>query len=100
MNSTGVNVVKRDGKIESLDINKIHKMVEEACEGLAGVSVSQVEMNADLQFTNGINTADIQEILVRSASDLISLDNPNYQFVAARLLLYGLRKDVFGKFRR
>jgi ribonucleoside-diphosphate reductase alpha chain len=98
MNSTGVNVVKRDGKIESLDINKIHKMVEEACEGLAGVSVSQVEMNADLQFTNGINTADIQEILVRSASDLISLDNPNYQFVAARLLLYGLRKDVFGKF--
>ena len=93
-----VKVVKRSGKVEPLDINKIHVMVEEACEGLAGVSVSQVEMNADLQFTDGIATSDIQEILVRSASDLISLDHPNYQYVAARLLLYGLRKDVFGKF--
>ena len=93
-----VNVVKRSGAVEPLDINKIHVMVEEACEGLAGVSVSQVEMNADLQFTDKIATSDIQEILVRSASDLISLDHPNYQYVAARLLLYGLRKDVFGKF--
>ena len=97
MNET-VNVVKRNGSVEPLDINKIHVMVEEACEGLAGVSVSQVEMNADLQFTDKIATSDIQEILVRSASDLISLDHPNYQYVAARLLLYGLRKDVFGKF--
>jgi ribonucleoside-diphosphate reductase alpha chain len=73
-------------------------MVEEACEGLAGVSVSQIEMNADLQFNDGITTADIQEILVRSASDLVSLEKPNYQYAAARLLLYGLRKDVFGQF--
>jgi len=73
-------------------------MVEEAVDGLSGVSVSQVEMNADLQFHDGMTTADIQEILVRSASDLISLEKPNYQYVAARLLLYGLRKEVFGQF--
>ena len=93
-----VYVTKRDGRKELLDINKIHRMVEEACEGLSGVSVSQIEMNADLQFTDGVTTNDIQEILVRSANDLISLEKPNYQYVAARLLLYGLRKDVFGQF--
>jgi len=98
MSKSVINVVKRNGRKTPLDINKIHLMVEEACEGLAGVSVSQIEMNADLQFNDGITTADIQEILVRSASDLISLDRPNYQYVAARLLLYGLRKDVFGQF--
>lgn len=97
MKST-INVIKRDGRREPLDINKIHLMVEEACEGLAGVSVSQIEMNADLQFQDGITTAEIQEILIRSASDLISLEKPNYQYAAARLLLYGLRKDVFGQF--
>lgn len=93
-----VYVTKRDGRKELLDINKIHRMVEEACVGLSGVSVSQIEMNADLQFTDGVTTNDIQEILVRSANDLISLEKPNYQYVAARLLLYGLRKDVFGQF--
>lgn len=93
-----INVVKRDGRQEPLDINKIHKMVEEACAGLAGVSISQIEMNADLQFRDGITTANIQEILIRSASDLITLEKPNYQYAAARLLLYGLRKDVFGQF--
>ena len=98
MSKSTINVVKRDGRKEPLDINKIHLMVEEACEGLAGVSVSQIEMNADLQFNDGITTADIQEILVRSASDLISLEKPKYQYAAARLLLYGLRKDVFGQF--
>jgi ribonucleoside-diphosphate reductase alpha chain len=98
MSKSTINVIKRDGRKEPLDINKIHLMVEEACEGLAGVSVSQIEMNADLQFNDGITTADIQEILVRSASDLISLDKPKYQYAAARLLLYGLRKDVFGQF--
>lgn len=98
MSKSTINVIKRDGRREPLDINKIHIMVEEACEGLAGVSVSQIEMNADLQFNDGITTADIQEILIRSASDLISLEKPNYQYAAARLLLYGLRKDVFGQF--
>jgi ribonucleoside-diphosphate reductase alpha chain len=72
-------------------------MVDEACDGLAGVSASQVEMNSGIQFYNGITTEEIQEILIRSASDLISLDNSNYQFVAARLLLFSLRKQVFHK---
>jgi len=96
-NGHGIKVRKRNGSVEPLNLDKIHKMVEEACEGLgSGVSASQVEMNSGLQFFDGIETKDIQEILVRSASDLISLENPNYQFVAARLLLFGLRKQVFG----
>ena len=96
-NGHGIKVRKRSGSVEPLNLDKIHKMVDEACEGLgSGVSASQVEMNSGLQFFDGIETKDIQEILVRSASDLISLENPNYQFVAARLLLFGLRKQVFG----
>ena len=90
-----IHVVKRDGQTEVLNLDKIHVMVEHACRGLAGVSESQVEMNANLQFFDGIKTSDIQEILVRSANDLISLEAPNYQFVAARLLLFGLRKAVY-----
>ena len=90
-----INVVKRCGESTPLDLDKIHKMVQFACEDLAGVSESQVEMNANLQFFDGIQTADIQEILIRSANDLISLENPNYQFVAARLLLFGLKKAVY-----
>ena len=86
-----VHVVKRSGESEPLNLDKIHVMVEHACNGLAGVSESQVEMNANLQFFDGIKTSDIQEILIRSANDLISLDAPNYQFVAARLLLFSLR---------
>ena len=85
--SNGTNVLKRNGQTESLDLDKIHKMTEEACEGLAGVSASQVEIQSGIQFYDGITTGEIQEILVRSASDLINLDSPNYQYVAARLLL-------------
>ena len=96
-NGVGIKVKKRNGVVEGLNLDKIHKVVEEACEGLgSGVSASQIEMNSGLQFFDGIETKDIQEILVRSASDLISLDNPNYQFAAARLLLYGVNKQVFG----
>ena len=95
--SNGIKVTKRDGSIEPLNLDKIHRMVDEACDGLAGVSASQVEMNSGIQFYDGITTEEIQEILVRSASDLISLDNPNYQYVAARLLLFSLRKEVFHK---
>ena len=94
--SNGISVVKRDGSVESLNLDKVHAMVELACEDLAGVSSSQVEMNCGIQFYDGIKTEDIQEILIRSANDLISLDTPNYQYVAARLLLFGLRKAVFG----
>ena len=94
--SNGIKVVKRSGSIEPLNLEKIHLMVECACKDLAGVSASQVEMNSGIQFYDGISTDKIQEILVRSASDLVSLDHPNYQFVAARLLLFGLYKQVFG----
>ena len=93
--SNGIKVVKRNGETEKLNLDKIHVMVEHACNGLAGVSESQVEMNAGLQFFDGIKTSDIQEILVRSANDLISLEAPNYQYVAARLLLFALRKQVY-----
>jgi ribonucleoside-diphosphate reductase alpha chain len=93
----GTKVVKRNGLIESLDLDKMHIMVEEACKNLAGVSASQVEMKSGIQFYNGITTAEIQEILIRSASDLIDLDHPNYQYVAARLLLFSIRKQLYGK---
>jgi ribonucleoside-diphosphate reductase alpha chain len=96
--SNGTMIVKRDGTKEHLNIDKMHKVVMHACEGLAGVSASQIEMNANLQFYDGMTTAEIQEILVRSANDLISLDNPNYQFAAARLLSYGVNKQVFGRY--
>ena len=85
MITADISVKKRNGRgTESLDLNKIHVMVEEACRGISGVSASQVEIQSQLSFYDGITTADIQETLIRSASDLISLDNPNYQFVAAR----------------
>ena len=94
--TNGTKVQKRNGSLESLNLDKIHSMVECACEGLSGVSPSQVEIQSGIQFYDGITTNEIQEILVKSASDLISLENPNYQFVAARLLLFGLYKQVFG----
>jgi len=77
----------------------MHLMVEEACKGLAGVSASQVEMKSGIQFYDGITTAEIQEILIRAASDLIDLDHPNYQYVAARLLLFAVRKQLYGKMK-
>jgi ribonucleoside-diphosphate reductase alpha chain len=93
-----LSVVKRGSRgKEPLNIEKIHEMVEYACEDIAGVSASQVEMNSGLQFYDGISTDEIQQILIKSASDLISLEHPNYQFVAARLLLFSLRKQVMGK---
>ena len=95
--SNGITVKKRDGSIERLNLDKLHVMVEEACKDLAGVSASQVEINSGIQFYDGITTAEIQEILIRSASDLIDLENPNYQFVAARLLLFAIRKQLCGR---
>jgi len=95
--SNGTNVRKRSGSVESLDLNKMHKIVDEACKDLAGVSASQVEINSGIQFYDGITTAEIQEILIKSASDLIELESPNYQFVAARLLLFGVRKKLWGR---
>ena len=98
--SNGLKVKKRNGRGEEpLNLDKIHKMVEEACKGLAGVSASQVEIQSGIQFYDGITTQEIQEILIKSASDLIDLDHPNYQYVAARLLLFALRKSLYGKMR-
>ena len=97
-NSSTIKVQKRDGKLEILDINKIHFVVEEACEGLTGVSSSQIEMNANIQFYDGMTTKDIQNVLVRSANDLISLEAPNYQYAAARLLSYDVRKEAHGQY--
>ena len=91
-----ISVNKRNGRgKESLNIEKIHSMVGFATEGITGVSASHVEMNSGIQFFDGVSTADIQQILIKSANDLISLENPNYQYVAARLLLFQLRKQLF-----
>ena len=95
MNGNGLSIVKRDGSKENLNLDKIHKMVEAATDGINGVSASQVEMSANLSFYDGVTTQEIQDTLIKSASDLISLDTPNYQYVAARLLLFAIRKDVF-----
>ena len=93
-----INVKKRNGRgTEPLNIEKIHEMVEYACEDITGVSASQVEMKSGLQFYDGIETHDIQQILIKAAADLVDLNNPNYTYVASRLLLYSLRKQVIGK---
>lgn len=98
VDSNVLNVKKRNGRgLEPLNIDKIHEMVEYACEDISGVSSSQVEMNSGLQFYDGITTDEIQKILIKSASDLISLENPNYQYVASRLLLFSLRKQIYRK---
>jgi len=94
MNSD-IKVVKSDGSKVEINLDKIHRMVEKSCRGITGVSESLVEMNSGLQFYDGITTKEIQKILVKSASDLISLESPNYQFVAARLLLFAIQKQVF-----
>ena len=90
-----IKVVKSDGSSQPIDLDKVHKMVEAACKDVAGVSESSVEMNSGLQFYDGITTKEIQSILIKSAADLISLESPNYQYVAARLLLFQIRKNVF-----
>ena len=98
MTSDNLSVRKRNGRgKEALDIEKIHSMVGFATENITGVSASHVEMNSGIQFFDGISTEDIQQILIKSANDLISLEHPNYQYVAARLLLFSLRKKLFHK---
>jgi ribonucleoside-diphosphate reductase alpha chain len=95
MTEHNIYVIKRNGRGKvPLDIEKIHEMVEHACEDITGVSASEVEMNSGLQFHDGISTQEIQQILIKSAADLISLEKPNYQYVASRLLLFSLRKQL------
>lgn len=93
-----INVTKRSGKTEPLDLNKFHTVVENACDGLTGVSVSELEMTSQVQFFDGIKTTDIQETLIKAASELITEDAPNYQYVAGRLINYHLRKEVYDSF--
>jgi ribonucleoside-diphosphate reductase alpha chain len=95
---TQIQVTKRDGKKEYLDIEKMHRVVMWATEGITGVSASEVEIKSHIQFYNGIRTADIQETLIKSAADLISEETPNYQYVAGRLINYHLRKQVYGDY--
>jgi ribonucleoside-diphosphate reductase alpha chain len=95
--SNGIKVIKRSGKVEPINLDKMHVMVDLACKDLAGVSASQVEIQSGIQFYDGVTTSQIQEILIRSASDLIDLEHPNYQYVAARLLLFSIRKSIYGK---
>ena len=95
MSPDSINVIKRNGRgTEPLNLEKIHEMVAYACKDLTGVSESQVEMSSGIQFFDKISTDEIQQILIKSASDLITLENPNYQYVAARLLLFSLRKSL------
>lgn len=90
-----INVTKRDGRLEQLDISKINKVVSWACEDIAGVSESEIAMKSQLQFSNKMKTRDIQETLIKAAHDLITEDTPNYQYVAGRLINYALRKEVY-----
>ncbi len=90
-----INVIKRDGTSAPLDLKMIHDMVEWACNGYQNVSVSDIEINSKIQFYDGITTSEIQKIMIKSAADLISEENPDYQYVAARLLLSDLYKKVF-----
>ena len=92
-----IQVLKRNGTLEDLNLDKIHNVLEWAIEDINDVNVSDIEMNAQLSFKDGISTKEIHQILTRSAADLISENNPNYQYVAARLLLFDLRKEVWGE---
>lgn len=93
-----VNVTKRNGRREPLDLEKLHRVVFWACEDITGVSPSEVEIRSSLQFYDGIPTTDVQEMLIKSAADLISEETPNYQYVAGRLINYHLRKEVYGSY--
>jgi len=94
-NSTSIMVLKRNGVLEPLDLEKMHKVVFWATRGIENVSASEVEIRSQIQFYNGIKTSDVQETLIKSAADLISEETPNYQYVAGRLINYHLRKEVY-----
>ena len=93
-----IQVIKRDGNKDTLDLEKLHKVVFYACDNINGVSASEVEIKSSLQFYSGITSSEIQETLIKSAADLISEEAPNYQWVAGRLVCYHLRKMVYGNY--
>jgi ribonucleoside-diphosphate reductase alpha chain len=96
---TIIQVTKRDGRKEPLDLEKLHKVVFWATKDITGVSASELEIKSHIQFYNGIKTSDIQETMIKSAADLISEEAPNYQYVAGRLINYHLRKQVYGDYQ-
>lgn len=93
-----IYVIKRNGTKQPLDIDRLHKVIEWSCEGLSGVSVSEIELRSCIQFYNNIKSSDIQETMIKAAADLITEESPNYQYVAGRLISYHLRKEVYGKY--
>ncbi len=92
-----VRVTKRDGRLEPLNLEKFHRVVSWACEDLSGVSASEIEIRSQVQFYDKIKTVDIQETLIKAASELISEESPNYQYAASRLINYNLRKEIYGQ---
>jgi ribonucleoside-diphosphate reductase alpha chain len=98
MIATLINVIKRDGTKEPLNLNKFHKVVQWACEGISGVSESAIEIKSQIQFYNNIKSTEIQETLIKATADLIDEETPNYQYVAGNLINYNLRKEVYGDF--
>ncbi|WP_413111396.1 class 1a ribonucleoside-diphosphate reductase subunit alpha [Thaumasiovibrio sp. DFM-14] len=93
-----LTVAKRDGRIEQIDLDKIHRVITWAANGLNNVSVSQVELKSHIQFYEGIKTSDIHETIIKAAADLISEQTPDYQYLAARLAMFHLRKKAYGQF--
>lgn len=93
-----IKVTKRDGRLEPIDLDKIHKVIAWAADGLDNVSVSEVELKSHIQFYDGIKTRDIHETIIKAAADLITEDTPDYQYLAARLAVFHLRKIAFGRF--
>jgi len=98
MNTTTINVTKRDGSIKPFDLDKVHKVLEWAVEDISGVSMSEIELKANIQLYDKIAAYDIHELLIKSAAELISEHTPNYQFVAARLISYKMRKEAYGEY--
>jgi len=98
MNIMKIDVTKRDGTKQEFDLEKVHKVLDWACKDITGVSISEIELKANIQLYNNIPAYDIHELLIKSAAELISEHTPNYQFVAARLINYKLRKEVYGDY--
>lgn len=95
----GITVVKRNGRKEPFNLEKVHRVLEWATEEINGVSISEIELKANIQLYDGIQADDIHELLIKSAAELISENTPNYQYVAARLVNYKIRKEVFGDYQ-
>ena len=98
INVMKINVTKRDGTLQEFDLEKVHKVLEWACADITGVSISEIELKANIQLYDKIPAYDIHELLIKSSSELITDNTPNYQFVAARLVNYKLRKEVYGDY--